>query len=213
MKKHITYDVNYFEKIDTEEKAYFLGWICADGYIKKSQYNGRVYHTLEVYVTNEDSEIIFRFGNAIGKQPVIKKQYNKIQKKTYTGYRLELKAKKTYDDILKLFTDEMKPYRQFPNLHKNLKHHFVRGYFDGDGSISIRKKDKVFEMSIDGNPQILKGLSLCYGILFKIQKDKTTFRIRTNKKANVSKMINYMYQDFSICLNRKYKKAMKFCLK
>lgn len=102
--------------------------------------------------------------------------------------------------ILKFPTKE-----QVPN---ELIHHFVRGYFDGDGCFYL--KNIFFNIEIVGNNNFLKILSLklkeknIENTIYSFSKNKNVKRIIINKKESKLNFINYIYSNSNIYLNRKH---------
>ena len=69
------FNEHYFDVIDTEEKAYFLGYLMADGNI--STYNNQYY--IKCACTKKDEEIIYKFKEVLDSKNAIThaKCYNK----------------------------------------------------------------------------------------------------------------------------------------
>ena len=121
--------------------------------------------------------------------------------------------------ILKFPTDEQVP--------SYLLNHFIRGYFDGDGSISYSEKRNRWIFQIIGTLEFLSkikdifmyyGVSDCKLVMEKRSGHKKIFYLtyggaikyknnRNNYKTNNCKIIyNYIYNNFDIFLNRKKEK-------
>ena len=130
-------DETILENIDTEFKAYFLGWMFSDGNV----YVGSKRHTLSISVVETDREILDIFNKIIfnNKKPLnFRKAQDKITpKKIYKCkpcWRLLIDSVKLCDDIQKLgcMPNKSKTIR-LPKIPDSLFRHFLRGYFDGDG--------------------------------------------------------------------------------
>ena len=122
------YSVNtkFFEVINTEEKAYFLGLLFADGHISKNNC---------LMLTMKDLDIIEKFKKSIESEHPIK--YNKDKNPT-----INIRSKKICEDLKKIGFNNKKSYfvdfeKILSFIPKELLNHFVRGMFDGDGSIKI----------------------------------------------------------------------------
>jgi hypothetical protein len=214
------FNENYFENIDSEDKAYFLGFILADGYVSK---NG-----LKISLQLKDKHILEEFIKNINGNNNILEYYN--QKSTYglqSYCRLDLNSQKIKNDLNKLGFDNNKTnYINIPNILDDLKSHFWRGVFDGDGWISlykvqpkyINKKNKIklyqektiCEIGLCGHINTMNSFSLFLKennmSHDKIKKIKNIFRIKISKdKLNFLKLI---YSNFNenLCLKRKYLK-------
>lgn len=127
---------NYFEFIDSEDKAYWLGFIYADGCVTKD------HKQLIINLAPKDYNHLEKFKQCIqGKYQIRFKDNNR-----YVSYCVSCKQFIEY-----LINDGCIPHKslilQFPNtniLPIEYRRHFIRGYFDGDGCFSaiIRKRKK-----------------------------------------------------------------------
>lgn len=196
-----------FEKIDTEEKAYWLGFLYADGYIG---YRGVVSLALK----ESDLKHIELFKTFIDAKEVNIKYYSRTK-----SYRINICSVKLTSDLCLLgCTQKKSKTLTFPSsetVPDNLIHHFMRGYFDGDGSIMINKKNKlVFHLC--GTNDFLNGFE--ENMLKNINRKEPNKRIRNKewsecveaisyaKQEDVEKIFNYLYKDATIYLKRKYEK-------
>ena len=123
--KYKTLDDNYFEKIDTEAKAYLLGWIASDGHV-----NGNNYIIIE-----RDEDILIKLRNSVCQELPITKRNNS----SMNAVGLRLSSSKMVKDVcnwLKINPGYKSDTVQFPELDTDdLKWAFIRGLFDGDGTI------------------------------------------------------------------------------
>ena len=200
------FNINVFDSIDTEEKAYWLGFIYADGYIgstpirddKKSVYN------FELSLALKDIEHLEKFRKFIGFEKEITKD----------SYRCRIMvANKHFWTILNNYgcTPNKSLTLKFPNyIPNNLIRHFIRGYFDGDGCITRHVYINTVSPAITviGTKDFLNNI---------ISYSNTTPNIRHNKRHSEEtlilewhkddgvKFINYLYNNSSIYLDRKFK--------
>lgn len=127
-----TLNRNFFRKW-TPEMAYVLGFFAADGYMIK---NGRGAHFVDFY--NNDREIIEGIKEAIGSNHKI--TVRKRSGNQGTSYRLQIGSKLWFGDLTKLgFMQNKSLVLRWPKIPKAFLGHFVRGYFDGDGSVHLGK--------------------------------------------------------------------------
>lgn len=116
-----------FEKIDTEEKAYWLGFLYADGYVSFDT------NHIELSLATCDSAHVFKFGEFLNFDGTI--QTNDIRT------RISFRSKKIHDDLIKLGCIPQKSLiSKFPNYNQVPKHlmiPFIRGYIDGDGYLGM----------------------------------------------------------------------------
>ena len=120
-----------FEKIDTEEKAYWLGFLYADGSVGSKE------DKIELGLAEKDLKHIEKFKTFMNIN-------NKISYREKTkSYRMSFRSAKCKQDLIdKGCIPKKSLILDFPNenqVPKELQRHFIRGYFDGDGSISTPK--------------------------------------------------------------------------
>jgi hypothetical protein len=97
-------------------------------------------------------------------------------------------------------------------LDDGLVSHFIRGYFDGDGGISIAK-NQLYKSSAGfaGNYDFLSELQLilidkCNINKTKISKNANIFSLVVSGRFQLSRFLKYIYQDANIFLQRKFDK-------
>ena len=140
-------NIEYFKKIDSCEKAYWLGFIQADGHLKKGGY--------KLTFCMNDEDILFKFQKAIGAGSPVRKRINfdKRTNKNYTSYSLQICSKEFCNYIKSHGVDEDKSKKfSFPKIKEKYYSHFVRGIFDGDGCLFLAerrvKKHKQWRVSL-----------------------------------------------------------------
>lgn len=195
---------HYFEKIDTEEKAYFLGLMYADGSVSYFNNNIRLYLS-----GDRDKIIIEKFKKSIEATHPLK--INKMKDPNHkTSYGLSFASIKMKKDLFKLGCAPNKTFNlKFPTeeqVPKYLMRHFLRGYFDGDGSVSIMKNAANWQAYFLGNLNFLNKLSdflkLEIGVECLIHPQRNIFQyVFTAEKCQ--KILKFLYEDSSIFLDRK----------
>ena len=132
---HKKYRLNdaYFDEIDTEEKAYFLGLLFADGYVSEK------YNYVRLSLQEEDGYLVQSLRDAMAcDRPLETRDYSKKGWKNQTC--LTISNRNVVDSLVKLGCRQKKSFTAiFPPIDVNLTNHFARGYFDGDGSIRWSK--------------------------------------------------------------------------
>lgn len=204
MKRINNFNDNYFENIDSEDKAYFLGLLFADGnvYLKR--------HRVQITLVNEDAYILNKFAEYInysGKLYLDRKLYSK----------LILPSKKMCNDLILLGCVPNKSLiLTFPNkLPKELVHHFIRGYFDGDGHISKNKLliNPYYNINITSTENFLITLSSIF-IENNIIVSKSYKRYKNKevsahtlyiKNKSAKQFVDYIYKNATMFLIRKNK--------
>lgn len=195
-----------FEIIDNEEKAYWLGFLYADGCIIYNENEKR--YVVELTLCEKDYLHVQKFKNFL-------KCNNKITyKEKQKAYKICINSKKICSDLIKLGCIPKKSLiLTFPTEKQvplKLQKHFVRGYFDGDGCISLSNRSKAFQITILGTLNFLNSIeNLHWKLKLVYSKDKRhlndtwTLRFRTKEALE---FINYIYNNSTIYLIRKFEK-------
>lgn len=197
-RKH-TLDENYFSDIDTEAKAFLLGFIYADGCLRVNPDRKR--YSLSIVIHKQDRYIL----DLIKKE--LKCTYNIIpEKKLYL--RITINSEKLLNDLMSYGLKQNKVHSLvFPHIKKPYIKDFIRGYFDGDGSIF--KDGKHLRVTFSGHLPFLKKLSEHLPVETRWVIDKRTEKhgsIRINKQKDIITLGKYMYQGKKYFLLRKYNK-------
>lgn len=202
-----TYNDDFFEVIDTEEKAYWLGFLSADGYIDVPD-NKLVLETSYKDVKHLECLI----ENLCPLKEYKKKRIKKFGKE-YDAAFVYFNSPKICNDLIKMGCTGKKTFNlRFPKklLNPELLRHFVRGYFDGDGSVHPIKKRKGVYVEYCGNKEFLTALQSYlektveyYKKVKLIPKGQAyTFRKAGNYVSEI--LYKYMYSNATIYLKRKY---------
>lgn len=210
-KRKYYFDEHFLDVIDSEEKAYFLGFVYADGGHNEEK------HTLSITLQNRDDDLLKQFYNMFKCDRQIYFIYNKKYDKYYSNFCLQ--SVYLSQQLLKLGIPQDKSFKiTFPTfLPKNLFRHFIRGYFDGDGCISFAKRGwKSTAVSFVGNEYFLKSIKeIIYCNTSKDMKihQRTNSGIYTLNSSgifNVYAILKYLYEDSTIYLQRKYDRYVNF---
>lgn len=197
-----TVDEDYFKTIDTEEKAYWLGFFMADGnmYIYE---DGKMQFSIKI--KDSDYEHLVKFKNAVKFSGKITRKYS-TRKETKCYYsEIKIYNKNFCNNLIKHGIVPQKTGKeQMPKTVPNdLKQHFIRGFLDGDGTIS--KNVSMCCSKIDILQDIKDYLST-KEINTKIYS-YNIYTINTTNKIMTYKLLKFLYKDANIYLDRKYKKA------
>lgn len=210
---------NFFEVIDTEEKAYWLGFLYADGCVGEKFKNGKLKQmTLEVGLKGSDEEHLIKFMNSL--------EYSnyKITHRTINDSdtcRVSVYSTKLCRDLItKGCIPRKSLILQFPSydiVPKYLMKHFIRGYVDGDGYIGVKhnKTYNTLRFSVcSGSKDFLLGLVKEMGLKdtdYKYRKDERNnlYIIEIHKEPTL-RIINNLYKNSKVHLTRKYDLVLPF---
>ena len=216
-------DETYFDDINSEDKAYFLGLLFADGY------NDERRRSVCLALVTKDRHILERFAQCLKSTNPIIDSKNKIptysDTSNFTFYNRHLSGR-----LVQLGCMQAKSFKiTFPTyLREDLIRHFIRGYFDGDGCFSwgLNKKDNYFGNALRAIVNFTSTIDFCTYLTnyFKDKFDINTYTSCRNPQNNnnnrtitisgnkqVIKVMEWMYKDSSLYLERKHNKFLEFC--
>lgn len=211
-----TYNVNdsFFNELN-EKSAYWLGFIYADGYISKTE------NCIRITLSVKDEDHLLKFKKDIISESPITYHMNRYSEKypLTKKARISIFSKQIKEQLRLLGCSSAKSLTcSFPAISRELIPHFIRGYFDGDGSVYIvkpygRMKNESIGCSIIGTGKFLEVLKKNIGF------DKSKI-LRVDKRLDISNPIRtlefaghnivhsfykYIYSNASVCLERKKK--------
>ena len=220
------YNLNehYFDKIDTPNKAYILGFLYADGY------NGREKATVTMSLQEEDGYILEQIRQELeSEKPLEYLDYSNKHDFGYTyknQYRLLMFSAHMCDQLASLgMVPNKSLVLEFPSIPEHLYSHFIRGYFDGDGSLCLhitktgRKQSLITFTSTD---------SLCYEIQSILKQvldisgggiydaschNGVTKVLSYCGNRQVKTILDYLYKDADMYLTRKHDKYLSIFYK
>ena len=203
-------DSNYFENINTEHKAYWLGFLTADGYV--SSYK----NDIELTLKEEDYDHIVKFKNDIKSNHKITQKIIELENKKHKAYRINIADKKINSDLNYLGLNSNKSYKSyipFRFIPNELMPHYIRGLFDGDGSVCKANKNgtritictTASQMMVNDITEYIKK-ELDIDVKYGHSKDKNITNVCIYKQNDVEKFYNWIYKNATIYLNRKYNK-------
>jgi len=204
-------DEHFFDNIDSEEKAYFLGILYADGT------NSLKDTEISLRLNEDDFEILEKLNNLI--QPT--KPIGFIPKKSNNHKnqrRLTINSKKISHRLNELGMMPNKTFKlEYPIwLNNELHRHFIRGYFDGDGYVGYNNINGESQTSITGTENIIlniQNILINEGSLNKV-KTYTRYPERNNNirtltysgNGNSRKLYYYLYNNANLYMIRKKNK-------
>lgn len=212
-------DYRFFETIDTEEKAYWLGFLVADGWVNKNDKTGAGVTGIELQYG--DINHLKKFNKSIKGNYKITDRWRPCElhnnPKENHSCTIRVYSRVMYNDLEKYGFGSDKTYDcAFPVLNEELFRHFIRGYFDGDGRFCFT--DKSFRIAfITASEQLGKSIK---GVLndrnyshflssYVNEFGTVIYDLSINQKNQAIDFLNYIYKDCTVYLDRKYKKYQK----
>lgn len=211
--KYIT-NLNFFDKIDNEAKAYFLGLLYADG---NNYIRGKHSYEISIKLKEEDSYILEKLKNYLSPMTELKLVKDKITNNNHILFKINSKI------ISNQLTDlgcvpNKSLVLKFPEIKEDLIFHFIRGYFDGDGCIYERinksgyvnyiwqiTSTNIFCQKL--RDYLLNKVEVNSSIKLACPKtNKVTSTLAVGGNKQVKKVLSFLYQDCNYYLFRKYTK-------
>lgn len=205
-RKH-TFNEDYFNQIDSEDKAYFLGLLYADGCLLKDG--------VRIRLQERDKNILELFTKAIGYSGNLKtielnnKNKNWQNQSSLSLYSLTLKKDLSDKGCVKAKSLIL----NFPTfIPDNLLSHFIRGYFDGDGGVYFYKKRNNPTAGITSTYNFCMHLKkilqdrLSINSCVSLRSNKITATIYVSGFKNVLRFLEYLYKDANFYIKRKNEK-------
>ena len=199
------FNVNFFDEIDTEEKAYWLGFIYADGWV-----HGDYNFGMEIKYT--DREHLKKFNKAIDGNFEVRDRFRNLNgySKSHPMSSIRIYSKYFVSSLIsKGIVYRKSKIITFPYLEDKLIRHFIRGYFDGNGSISIDKRSQQLRCNFTcGSKSFLESIKFTFDLYtFSSsirEPDRNYFRLWIYGKESTKRFLDYIYRDAKVYLDRKY---------
>jgi len=206
----------YFDVIDSEEKAYWLGFLYADGYIREPKGG----NSLGLKLSQLDIKHLELFKKCVGSTHNIRlgisKTISKTGKECFSHMAiLTIYSKRLVESIKKQGFHSRKTFTiEKPNLKEEYYRHFIRGFFDGDGCCYIQERNNGIihsQYNIACASPNFKQF-----IIDELNKHSIETRCQTPltidiiRYPSVVKFFHYLYDDSTIYLKRKKDKGEKF---
>lgn len=199
---------NFFSVIDSEEKAYWLGFFAADGCVHDKYFS--------IILQKRDREHLEKLRNILNITTVQIRDYSQ---KSPTGKILDYSVfsvgcKQIVEDLKKHGITERKSLiLQPPKIPEDFAYDWIRGYFDGDGCLSYSKINNRWQCNCLSTKEVLlwiqEKLNLQNTKPFKVKrngKEEKVWTLHWNGRLNCLRTMNLIYKNNTakIYLNRKY---------
>ena len=207
------FDEHVFDSIDTEEKAYWLGFIFADGTINSGPLSDSKYvrYTFECSLQSSDSQHLEKMKEFFKKRNSISINEQRC--------RLSFDSKHLWETLNNYGCTPNKSLTlQFPNksIFKSLDliRHFIRGYWDGDGCLTY-KRPKYPTISCISTANFLTEVQNYFNtnknLYIANNPDNGVTRVLKYNGQEAFNIVEYLYKNSNIYLNRKYDKYLEYC--
>jgi hypothetical protein len=214
-------DVTYFDEINTDAKAYILGFIYADGCIYDK---GRFGFS----ITEDDSQILdFIKKEMKCENPIVKTHNKKGSANRRPQCTLRIGSTKLVEKLKTEYgINERKTVREglvFPKIDEKLLSAFLRGLSDGDGNLYFKPNgnllsktvfrwtvcmtDKPFILSVK---EYLESKGISISLVEKQGKTCKYYVMYTSSKSHTEKLCDILYQTDGFCLQRKKDSYLSF---
>lgn len=215
---------NFFEDVSTDEQAYWLGFLASDGCVYKPPLGGRQ-RFVQIGLSIEDKEHLVKFQKALGTDRPLSITQTPQGRQAVS---LSISSDKMAQDLARYGIHPKKTYDDnWPTLLKQeLIPAYVRGYFDGDGSISRHFETNTLHnvgISITGyshNLQHFSDFLTARNISNRFVEDKREYNkvsstrrfgsICLPDKKSKFDFLHLIYDNASVYLDRKYALAQQF---
>lgn len=220
-KRQYKINENYFDNIDTPNKAYILGFLYADGCNNKSK------GTISMSLEEGDKNILEQIRHEINSERPLefidyssKHDFGYVYQNQYRLLMFSMYMCKTLENI------GMVPNKslvvKFPTLQNELVRHFIRGLFDGDGSVYRRQYEN--RSSYQHTLTITSTLSLCEQLVDIVENELNinchiydasnhngiTKVFTISGKNQIKKFMDWIYDESDLKLQRKYERYIQY---
>lgn len=211
---------NYFDIIDTPNKAYILGFLYSDG--NNSPQKG----TIRLSLQESDREILEKIREEIGSEKPLRIQKQKDRNDGYNYCdlcNLEMFSTHMCDTLTKQGCISNKSLKlKYPTfLPDDLNRHFIRGYFDGDGSFCNHKAlrggyqplvtiTSTNDFCLICQYIIQKSINIPCGNIYDASNHNGITKVLSFSGGHqVKTFLDWIYKDAELYLQRKYNKYIE----
>jgi hypothetical protein len=200
--KYYTVNSSFFDNIDTEEKAYILGFIYSDGYLNEKK------NTITIDLSYLDYDIVYKIGYCFyGDEAFDKvKFYDRANENKGVFCIINITSQELVSKLKEFGCHQRKSLTiTYPTvISDNLQRHFIRGYFDGDGGIF----STYATISICGSEmfiselrnRLINELNMYFGL-----RIGDCYSLILSGRRQIYKFLKWIYEDSNIYLERKYR--------
>jgi len=188
---------DWFDIIDSHLKAYWLGFVLADGNVASNL------RSVEIDLAIKDVEHLNKFAEIF--RIDVEKGENRCRCRICNVYLCNI-----LDNIgihpNKTYLNDASVFDKIPLKFANS---FILGFMDGDGSIYLdNRKNNYIILDFTGSESILRNVRDILVSILRVNKNKVSptksvFRIQWSGKQAI-KILNWLYKDSPVRLERKF---------
>lgn len=211
----------YFSSINTPLKAYYLGFIFADGWVICNYDNNN--YEVGMELQSCDKYILEKLNEELGGEFIISHKDPKVIRMKKLNQLIHsndsdvirIYSKQIVEDLINIGIVPNKTQKDvFPNIDSQYFYDFLRGYIDGDGCYYVNN-GRTYMHITSANPSILKYIQ---NVLFQdnihtkiYQESERKYRLMCVNTIDMNYLVNHLYyEDDLFCLKRKFEKIKHF---
>lgn len=216
--KKYFFNQHYFDTIDDEHKAYWLGFLLTDGYISRARKHSS--QKVGISIHSKDKEILEVLNKDLESNVRICEYVSNNSYTSYSPYARVSYAGDYMADKLKEYgmSSDKTYHLEVPRIRDDLIRHMIRGMFDGDGSAYLSKTNKhineynITSFQFTGLRNVLEFIMeellknkviLKRHVISQSTHSRITCDFKVTNKYSSSKFYHYLYDDATIYLKRK----------
>lgn len=211
IKRRYALDEHVFDSIDSDEKAYWLGFLYADGYNREDR------NVISITLQKSDILHLVKFQTFLSTNIPVREYTTK----GYTKCVINVSSLQISNQLAKLGCTQAKTFtRKYPSIENKFNSSFIRGYFDGNGCFShTTTTEDRWQLSFTGNKDLIlpiqnileEEIGLNH-ISLNTRSDKSSVAIHYSGRNVCRKILTYMYDTATVYLDRKYDKYCELYL-
>lgn len=208
-------DENIFDKLDTPEKTYWLGFLMGDGWVFRAQFG--------LSLQEKDKHHVYKFRNFLQSNHPINRvpNKNKIDGSPSISYAIRI-WNKQINTMLRTYgiAEDKTHLAKFPtNIPEEFLSHYMRGLIDSDGCFCLKQKNRN-RLSINFVSTVAFAEKFQQILMEKCDLNKTSLEKQTN--TNFIAIVNYggnkqllrickfLYSNATVFLERKRELSLGF---
>lgn len=203
-KRTYTLREDFFEEVETESQAYWLGFLLADARVARTTRGNWI---CRLDLATIDRPHIVKLAKAVGSNAPIKPGHDGA------SAFIDLCSAKFCKALVDLECGPQKTgLHGTPEIHVDLQHHFYRGFSDGDGSLYYIPQLYAWRYDTVGSPKFIREFQrwlinrafVSRTKLIVPKNSPTSLALRYTGGKNIERICRELYRDATIFLDRKF---------